>query len=143
MFRLVRSRFLQLALMSPGPQLQISEGVKGTTMEGLNMQILGGLLIAIPPISEQDSILAEVGSVKFRIDHALAAARQSRDLLQEYRTRLIADVVTGKLDVSEAAANLPDEADDSDLPDQIEDQITSDAPTLDSELLETAERIDG
>ncbi len=30
-------------------------------------------------------------------------------LLREYRTRLIADVVTGKLDVREAAARLPDE----------------------------------
>ena len=32
------------------------------------------------------------------------------DLLREYRTRLIADVVTGKLDVREAAAKLPEEA---------------------------------
>ena len=31
-------------------------------------------------------------------------------LLREYRTRLIADVVTGKLDVRPAAANLPDES---------------------------------
>ncbi|MHB8118115.1 MAG: restriction endonuclease subunit S [Methanothrix sp.] len=30
-------------------------------------------------------------------------------LLREYRTRLIADVVTGKLDVREAAARWPDE----------------------------------
>ena len=30
------------------------------------------------------------------------------DLLHEYRTRLIADVVTGKLDVREAAAALPE-----------------------------------
>ena len=29
-------------------------------------------------------------------------------MLQEYRTRLIADVVTGKLDVREAAAALPE-----------------------------------
>ena len=33
-------------------------------------------------------------------------------LLREYRTRLIADVVTGKLDVREAAARLPQEAED-------------------------------
>ena len=32
------------------------------------------------------------------------------ELVQEYRTRLIADVVTGKLDVREAAAQLPDES---------------------------------
>ena len=31
------------------------------------------------------------------------------ELLRELRTRLISDVVTGKLDVREASANLPDE----------------------------------
>ena len=36
-------------------------------------------------------------------------ARREIGLLREYRTRLIADVVTGKLDVREAAAKLPDE----------------------------------
>ena len=32
------------------------------------------------------------------------------ELLREYRTRLVADVVTGKLDVREPAARLPEEA---------------------------------
>ena len=36
-------------------------------------------------------------------------ARQIEHLLNEYRDRLIADVVTGKLDVREAAAELPEE----------------------------------
>ena len=31
------------------------------------------------------------------------------DLLREYRTRVVADVVTGKLDVREAAARLPED----------------------------------
>ena len=35
------------------------------------------------------------------------AGEREIDLLREYRTRLIADVVTGKLDVREAAARLP------------------------------------
>ena len=48
------------------------------------------------------------------MDSAIARAHRQIELLQEYRTRLIADVVTGKLDVREAAARLPDEADDQD-----------------------------
>ena len=40
----------------------------------------------------------------------MTRANRQIELLQEYRTRLIADVVTGKLDVREAAAQLPDEA---------------------------------
>ena len=38
-------------------------------------------------------------------------------LIQEYRTRLISDVVTGKLDVREAAANLPDDTASMDMMD--------------------------
>ena len=48
------------------------------------------------------------------MDDAIARARRHIDLVQEYRTRLIADVVTGKLDVREAAAQLPEEPDDQD-----------------------------
>ena len=40
------------------------------------------------------------------------SARREIALLREYRTRLIADVVTGKLDVREAAARLPDEVEE-------------------------------
>ena len=41
-------------------------------------------------------------------------ARYEREitLLREYRTRLTADVVTGKLDVRAAAAQLPEELED-------------------------------
>ncbi len=41
-------------------------------------------------------------------------------LLREYRTRLIADVVTGKLDVREAAARLPDEVEEPEPLDEAE-----------------------
>ena len=44
------------------------------------------------------------------IDAAITRARRRIELLREYRTRLIADVVTGKLDVRETAANLPERA---------------------------------
>ena len=43
------------------------------------------------------------------ISAAVARACRQIELVQEYRTRLIADVVTGKLDVREAAAQLPEE----------------------------------
>ena len=55
------------------------------------------------------------------IDSAIARARHEIALLNEYRTRLIADVVTGKLDVREAAPQLPDEADESKTFDELDD----------------------
>ena len=53
-------------------------------------------------------------TVTKHIDQRISGALRQIELLQEYRTRLIADVVTGKLDVREAAALLPDESEDED-----------------------------
>ena len=41
---------------------------------------------------------------------AIARLEREISLLREYRTRLVADVVTGKLDVRVAAGQLPEEA---------------------------------
>ncbi len=46
------------------------------------------------------------------INDVIAGTEREIDLLREYRTRLIADVVTGMMDVREAAARLPDEAEE-------------------------------
>ncbi len=48
------------------------------------------------------------------------------DLIREYRTRLIADVVTGKLDVRQAAASLPYEAEELEGWDDLEAEGESD-----------------
>jgi type I restriction enzyme S subunit len=61
--------------------------------------------VPIPAISTQERI-AEL------LDREYAIARSIESMIaavKEYRTRLVADVVTGKLDVREVAAKLPDE----------------------------------
>ena len=70
------------------------------------------LAIAIPPRDEQEEIIE---SLKISTHTTVATSdRTYREigLLRAYRTRLIADVVTGKLDVREAAARLPDEVEE-------------------------------
>ena len=52
-----------------------------------------------PPLSEQATIVEHLDKTTTSIDAAIARARRQIELLEEYRTRLIADVVTGKLDV--------------------------------------------
>ena len=64
----------------------------------------------VPSLSEQSRIMSYLNSITATSDAAIDRARRQIELLEEYRTRLIADVVTGKLDVREAAAGLPDEA---------------------------------
>jgi type I restriction enzyme S subunit len=65
--------------------------------------------IAIPSFSEQREILKKVWEHIQTISLKEEMAKKEIELLQEYRTRLITDVVTGKLDVRAAAAQLPDE----------------------------------
>ena len=66
-----------------------------------------------PPPDEQVLIADAINQQTASISDGMQRIYREIFLLREYRTRLIADVVTGKLDVREAAAKLPDETDDS------------------------------
>ena len=61
-----------------------------------------------PPTSEQKAIVSFLDAAVAPNDRSLDDIRRQTNLLREYRTRLIADVVTGKLDVREVAAKLPE-----------------------------------
>lgn len=60
-----------------------------------------------PPINEQEAIASEIERECSKLNTAIARTEREIALMQEYRTRLTADLVTGKLDVREAAAKLP------------------------------------
>lgn len=59
------------------------------------------------PLAEQEEIVAYIAKETAAITTAIARTEREIALMQEYRTRLTADLVTGKLDVREAAARLP------------------------------------
>ena len=67
-------------------------------------------LAAFPPRDEQTAIVAHLDTATRDLDATIARTQRQIDLLREYRARLVADVVTGKLDVRAAAVALPDEA---------------------------------
>ena len=81
--------------------------ISGAAQPKLTQDRLRSIAIAVPPRHEQDQIVASLAEATLGIDAAARYAQQQIDLLREYRTRLIADVVTGKLDVRGAAARLP------------------------------------
>lgn len=79
-FDTVRSHYLQLGILSFSGQCQMQYGAKGTTMDGLNMQILGAIRVAVPPLNEQDSILAALDENSARIDRSVDLSRQESRL---------------------------------------------------------------
>ena len=95
-------------------RLNYTPWISGAAQPKLTQDRLMSITIAVPPPSEQQGVIDKVTEETAALRHAIVRARRQVELVQEYRTRLIADVVTGKLDVREAAAQLPDEADDQD-----------------------------
>jgi type I restriction enzyme S subunit len=97
-------------------QCQLAERATGSTAQGIKASKLPQLQVAVPPIAEQERIVRFVQRETEPLLRVVGRGAREIDLLQEYRTRLTADVVTGKLDVREAAAKLPDEPRDIDEP---------------------------
>ena len=97
---------------------EVFQGTAKSTVESLRLPMLQNFPVALPPPSEQRAIFEHLDKATAAIDDAISHARGLIDLVQEYRSRLIADVVTGKLDVREAAAQLPDEPDDEEPVDE-------------------------
>jgi type I restriction enzyme S subunit len=120
----VNVALIQLILQTAKPHL-LREAYGGG-QPNINADVVRSLRVPFPPLKEQNAILAHVEKGTSRLNTAIARLEREIDLLREYRTRLIADVVTGKLDVRETAALLPDEAapdtteDDADLSDEAE-----------------------
>jgi len=81
-------------------------------MDNLNAGMVARLRMPLPSFSEQNQIIEFVNNENQRHEIITSAILREIDLLREYRTRLIADVVTGKLDVREAAALVPDEVEE-------------------------------
>jgi len=79
----------------------------------------------MPPRAEQEELLQRIHAETQEVDTASSRLEREIDLLREYRTRLIADVVTGKLDVREAVAGLPDKMEEPEPLDE-GDTLTND-----------------
>jgi type I restriction enzyme S subunit len=79
------------------------------TIQNIGADKYANLPVPLPSLSEQRAILDSVAVEQVPLVDAISRLEREIDLLREYRTRLVADVVTGKLDVREAAARLPEE----------------------------------
>jgi type I restriction enzyme S subunit len=131
------AEFVAEVLRGPVGRHNVEFYVKGAAQPGLNLEHVKMFLIPVPPLAEQKMIVLTVQREVAPLDIALDRAKGEIALLREYRTRLISDVVTGRVDVREAAAALSDEdewpaaleeggaitADDQDTVDDLEDVL--------------------
>jgi type I restriction enzyme S subunit len=91
------------------------------------------LYLALPPLYEQRAIVSVIAQEVRSIQALASQTEREIILIREYRTRLIADVVTGKLDVREAAARLPEEVEEPELEDVGEQSPEGEEEEVDQE----------
>ncbi len=129
----VNADFMVFAMNCRYYRHQVEQAISGAEGMANNLPLssLRDFTFAIPPLAEATAIADKLEEETEVTLIAISRLEREIDLLREYRTRLVADVVTGKLDVREAAAKLPVEEqtiepeelveDDSEM---IEDEIT-------------------
>ncbi len=71
----------------------------GSTMDNLNTSILGRLPVVTPPIVEQGEVISYLHGVCGALDRQVGKVNQAIASLREYRSALITNAVTGKIDV--------------------------------------------
>jgi type I restriction enzyme S subunit len=116
-------RFMYYALRAAAQVGAFDDGHR-STIAHLTGDKLRAYRFAYPPFTEQSELVRYLDRSVATLDNAAAAVLKEIALLHEYRTRLIADVVTGKLDVCEAAARLPEEGDEPELTDEADATMT-------------------
>lgn len=74
-------------------------GLKGEARDGLNLDIIGSIPVPIPPIETQQAIVEQIEARVNKLDAAETKLSKSIKLLEEYRSSLISNVVSGKVEI--------------------------------------------
>ena len=108
----VCSRWLGYVLLSSVGQTHGQASLYGGTKDGLSLDDVKNYPILLPPRNEQEAAVQWIEGELSALVKIGDSTKRELEMVREYRTRLIADVVTGKFDVREAAAQLPDEVEE-------------------------------
>ncbi len=105
-------RWVAYVLLSSVGQTHGVHSMYGGTKQGLSLDDVKNYPVLLPSLAEQDDLVRRIDALLAPIDSAIAAVKRQIKLATELRARLTADVVSGKLDVRDAAAELSDLGDE-------------------------------
>lgn len=127
----IEERFFELVYRTPACRVELAKRAKGI-VQGFwrlytdDFYCIG---VPVPPRSEQKQILDWLDAELKTLNDAIQKSFAEIDLIREYRTRLVADVVTGQLDVR----NL-------DLP-EVEESLIEAIDSLEEDLVDPEETL--
>jgi type I restriction enzyme S subunit len=91
----ILSQYLVFIIYSSTTRKFIESLSQGTTVSHLNMSDIRNIPVLLPPLAEQAQILSKLKGIIQDIQKAVRLLEQEISLLNEYRTSLISEVVTG------------------------------------------------
>ena len=100
------NKYLAYLFKSPTWRYQIRKKVNGVKVYSITQKMLKDVFILIPPIDEQEEIIRHLDEVCAKIDDTIKKMEEKISNLQELKIRLVADTVTGKIDVRDV--EIPD-----------------------------------
>jgi type I restriction enzyme S subunit len=132
-------QFLAYQLLSPVGRDQIERDARGSsgTMPKIAQTHINSWRVLLPPKDEQNRIVRSIETQTAPTDIAITRLKGEIDLLREYRTRLVADVATGKLDVR--GVELPAITEPQTLGELTELAEVEDSEADEAELVENAD----
>jgi len=95
----INSLFLIYFLNSYKTRHKLVASAETVTMTTLRQSTIASLEIFVPPLNEQDKILEYINKENESFEKEFSLLRNQIALLQEYRTALISEAVTGKVDI--------------------------------------------
>lgn len=111
----VLGEFLFRAIGSARTAQQFHVLATGVTRFALGKHDVKNAVITLPPVEEQTTICRWITDECKPLDDAITRAEEEIKLIREYRDRLIADVVTGQIDVRGWQPGPEDVVDDAAL----------------------------
>lgn len=130
----LQSDYLVLVLKAAYTELRRISSDSGSTKGALTVADLKAFRIPLPPLDEQHSIVMDAEQQVAKTQSLVSRVEQEIQLLEEFRNRLTADIVTGQVDVRAIAATLP--------PIDLPDLFAMSADTGDADDDETADGAD-
>jgi type I restriction enzyme S subunit len=112
---LLDPEFLLLSIYGPLTRTYVELATNGSTVGHLRLGQVYALPLLWCPVDEQREIVRRVRAATAHLEQTRNDANHEIRLLREYRTRLIADVVTGKFDVREVGEQLSEQGEEPEL----------------------------
>lgn len=95
----ISSKYFAYLFKSAIWRYQIRKKVNGVKVYSITQQILKDAFVLIPPVEEQAEIVSYLDNLCSKIDALIKKTEEKLQQYEELKMNLIADVVTGKLDV--------------------------------------------